>query len=83
MPLTNGAIATIFGTRNLAMLGGIVFFMHQIGAFLGRWLGGYLYDRTGSYDTLWYGCICLSVLGTALNWPVKERPVARLGRVSV
>lgn len=78
VPLTNGAIATIFGVRNLSMLGGIVFFMHQVGSFLGGWLGGYVYDRTGSYDLVWYISVLLGVLAAALNWPVQERPVARL-----
>jgi len=78
VPLTNGAVAAIFGVRNLAMLGGIVFLLHQIGAFLGGWLGGYLFDRTGSYDIVWYISIALSFVAAALNWPVQERPVARL-----
>ncbi|MFT0532800.1 MFS transporter [Castellaniella hirudinis] len=78
VPLTNGAVATMFGVRNLSMLGGIVFLMHQVGSFLGGWLGGYLFDRTGSYDLVWYLCIALSFLAAALNWPIQERPVARL-----
>lgn len=78
VPLTNGTVATLFGVRNLSMLGGIVFLFHQIGSFLGGWLGGYLYDRTGSYDLVWYLCIGLSVLAAALNWPIQEKPSARL-----
>ncbi len=78
VPLTNGTVATLFGVRNLSMLGGIVFLLHQIGAFFGGWLGGYLFDRTGSYDLVWYICIALSFIAAALNWPVHERPVARL-----
>ncbi len=78
VPLTNGTIATLFGVRNLSMLGGIVFFVHQVGSFLGGWLGGYLYDKTGSYDMVWYISIMLSVVAAALNWPIQERPVARL-----
>jgi len=78
VPLTNGTVATLFGVRNLSMLGGIVFLMHQIGAFLGGWLGGYLYDRTGSYDLVWLICIGLSMIAAVLNWPIQERPVARL-----
>jgi MFS family permease len=78
VPLTNGVVATVFGVRNMAMLGGIVFLFHQVGAFLGSWLGGYLFDRTGSYDVVWMLCIGLSVMATALNVPIKERPVARL-----
>lgn len=78
VPLTNGTVATLFGVRNLSMLGGIVFLFHQLGSFLGGWLGGYLYDHTGSYDLVWQISILLSVLAAALNWPVREQPVARL-----
>ncbi|MES2821518.1 MAG: MFS transporter [Pseudomonadota bacterium] len=78
VPLTNGTVATLFGVRNLSMLGGIVFLFHQLGAFLGGWLGGYVYDRTGSYDLVWQVSIGLSLVAAALNWPVREQPVARL-----
>ena len=78
VPLTNGTVATVFGVRNLSMLGGIVFLFHQLGAFLGGWLGGVVYDRTGSYDLVWQISILLSLLAAALNWPVRERPVSRL-----
>jgi MFS family permease len=78
VPLTNGTVATLFGVRNLSMLGGIVFLFHQLGAFLGGWLGGLVYDHTGSYDLIWQVSILLSLLAAALNWPVRERPVARL-----
>jgi predicted MFS family arabinose efflux permease len=54
VPPTNGLVAIMFGTRHLGMLGGIVFFSHQIGSFLGVWLGGYLYDHFGSYDPVWW-----------------------------
>ncbi|CAM3837414.1 putative MFS-type transporter YhjX [compost metagenome] len=78
VPLTNGTVATLFGVRNLSMLGGIVFLFHQLGAFLGGWLGGVVYDQTGNYDLVWQISILLSLLAAALNWPVRERPVARL-----
>ncbi|HEX5842396.1 MAG TPA: MFS transporter [Pseudomonas sp.] len=78
VPLTNGTVATLFGVRNLSMLGGIVFLFHQLGAFLGGWMGGYLYDHTGSYDLVWQIAVLLSLLAAALNWPVREQPVARL-----
>ncbi|WP_372702430.1 MFS transporter [Castellaniella sp.] len=78
VPLTNGAVATMFGVRNLSMLGGIVFLFHQLGSFLGGWLGGYLFDQTGSYDMVWYISIVLSFVAAALNWPIREQPVLRL-----
>jgi MFS family permease len=78
VPLTNGTVATLFGVRNLSMLGGIVFLFHQLGSFLGGWLGGVVYDRTGSYDLIWQVAILLSLMAAALNWPVRERPVERL-----
>ncbi len=83
VPLTNGTVATLFGVRNLSMLGGIVFLFHQLGAFMGGWLGGYLYDRTGSYELVWQIAILLSLLAAALNWPVREQPVARLRNLEV
>lgn len=72
VPLTNGTVAGIFGVRYLSMLGGIVFLFHQLGAFLGGWFGGYVYDKTGSYDLVWYIAIGLSVVAALLNLPVKE-----------
>ena len=77
VPLTNGTVATLFGVRNLSMLGGITFLFHQVGAFLGGWLGGYVYDHTGNYDLVWQVSILLSLLAGLLNWPVRERPVER------
>ncbi|MBZ9613223.1 MFS transporter [Rheinheimera maricola] len=73
VPLTNGTVASIFGVRYLSMLGGIVFLFHQLGAFLGGWFGGYVYDKTGNYDLVWYIAIGLSVLAAVLNLPVKEQ----------
>ena len=60
------------------MLGGFVFFSHQIGSFLGAWLGGLLFDRTGSYDLVWWIAIALGVVAMLLNLPINERPLARL-----
>ena len=78
VPLTNGTVATIFGVANMSMLGGVVFLFHQLGAFLGGWLGGYLYDIAGSYDIVWMIAMGLSVVAALLNLPIKERPVPRL-----
>jgi MFS family permease len=78
VPLTNGTVATVFGVRNMAMLGGIVFFFHQLGAFLGGWLGGRLYVATGSYDLVWGLSIALALVAALLNVPIREVPVARL-----
>ncbi len=79
VPPTNATIAQIFGVAHLSMLGGFVFFSHQIGSFMGVWLGGYLYDRTGSYDIVWYIAIALGILAALVNLPVREAPIARAG----
>jgi predicted MFS family arabinose efflux permease len=78
VPLTNGTVAAVFGVRNMAMLSGVVFFVHQVGGFLGGWLGGYLYDRAGSYDGVWAIAIGLSALAALVNLPIREQPVRRL-----
>ncbi|QQS55155.1 MAG: MFS transporter [Candidatus Competibacteraceae bacterium] len=75
VPLTNGTVATVFGVGNMSMLGGIVFLFHQVGAFLGGWLGGYLYDATGSYRAVWIIAIGLSLAAALLNWPIREQAV--------
>jgi predicted MFS family arabinose efflux permease len=75
---TNGIIVTLFGVENLAMLGGIAFFFHQVGAFLGGWLGGRLYVLTGSYDLVWWLSVALALLAALLNLPIREVPVTRL-----
>ena len=77
IPPTNAVVAQIFGVAHLSMLGGFVFFSHQIGSFLGVWLGGYLYDRTGSYDIVWYLSIALGVFAALINLPVRESPITR------
>lgn len=76
VPLTNGTVAAVWGVRHMSMLGGIVFFAHQLGSFAGGWLGGWIYDRTGSYDVAWGMAVALSLVAAALNWPITERPVA-------
>ncbi|MCB8748693.1 MFS transporter [Rhodoferax sp. U2-2l] len=77
VPPTNAAVAQIFGVAHLSMLGGFVFFSHQIGSFLGVWLGGVLYDSTGSYDIVWYIAIALGVVAALLNLPIKEAAIVR------
>lgn len=77
VPPTNATIAQIFGVAHLSMLGGFVFFSHQVGSFMGVWLGGLLYDRTGSYDIVWYISIALGVFAALVNLPVREAPIAR------
>ena len=77
VPPTNGIVASVFGVRYLAMLSGFTFFSHQIGSFLGAWLGGKLYDATGSYDLVWYLSIALGVAAGVVNLPIDEREIAR------
>ena len=77
VPPTNATVAQIFGVAHLSMLGGFVFFSHQIGSFMGVWLGGYLYDKTGSYDIVWYIAIALGVAAALVNLPVKEAAIVR------
>jgi MFS family permease len=78
VPLTNGIVAQVFGVGYLSMLGGFVFFSHQIGSFLGAWLGGFLFDRTGAYDLVWGISVALGVVAMGLNVAVDQRPLARL-----
>lgn len=78
VPLTSGLIAQIFGPRYMATLFGIVFFSHQVGGFLGVWLGGRLFDITGSYDLVWWISMGLGVFAAIVHWPIDERPLARL-----
>ncbi|HUR90829.1 MAG TPA: MFS transporter [Ramlibacter sp.] len=77
VPPTNAVIANIFGVAHLSMLGGFVFFSHQVGSFMGVWLGGFLYDRTGSYDVVWYIAIALGIFAAIVNLPVREGPIVR------
>jgi MFS family permease len=77
VPPTNALVAIMFGTRHLGMLGGVVFLSHQIGSFLGVWLGGYLYDRFGTYDPVWWFGVALGLFAAVVHWPIKERPVER------
>ncbi|HTN66585.1 MAG TPA: MFS transporter [Burkholderiaceae bacterium] len=77
VPLTNGVIAGIFGVKNLSMLSGFVFFSHQVGSFLGVWLGGFLYARQGNYDLVWGVVLALGVFAALINLPINEKTIAR------
>ncbi len=78
VPLTTGIVAQIFGPRYMGMLFGFVFFSHQLGAFFGVWLGGRLYDATGSYDIVWWLSVVLAVLAALIHLPIDEKSVPRL-----
>lgn len=77
VPPTNAMLAQIFGVQHMSMLGGFVFLSHQIGSFLGVWLGGKLYDMSGSYDIVWWLAVGLGVLATLVNLPVREGAIQR------
>jgi len=77
VPPTNAVVAQIFGAQHLSMLSGFVFLSHQIGSFLGVWLGGKLYDATGSYDVVWWLSIALGIMAMLANLPVRETPILR------
>ena len=77
VPPTNAVVAQIFGVRHMSMLGGFVFLSHQVGSFLGVWLGGRLYDATGSYDIVWWLAAGLGIFAALVNLPVRETPIAR------
>ena len=77
VPTTNAVVAQIFGVQYMSMLGGIVFLNHQVGSFLGAWLGGRLYVSTGSYDIVWWLAVALSIVAALLNWPVRDAPIQR------
>jgi predicted MFS family arabinose efflux permease len=77
VPPTNAVIAQIFGVQYMSMLGGFVFLSHQVGSFLGVWLGGKLYDTTGSYDVVWWIAVALGIFAALVNLPVREAAIAR------
>lgn len=77
IPPTNALVAQIFGVKYLSMLSGFVFVSHQLGSFMGAWLGGKLYDSTGSYDIVWWIAIALGVFGAAINYPIREHTLVR------
>ncbi|MEK9785054.1 MAG: MFS transporter, partial [Gammaproteobacteria bacterium] len=78
VPLTVGIVSQVFGIRYMATLFGFVFLSHQVGSFIGVWLGGYLYDMTGSYDLMWQAGVFMGVLAAIVHLPIDENPVARL-----
>lgn len=78
LPLVSGIIVDVFGVRYMAMLFGVVYFSHQLGAFTGIWLGGHIFDTTGSYDAIWLIAILLGVATAIIHLPIDDRPVARL-----
>jgi MFS family permease len=77
IPPTSALISIMFGPRWLTMLLGLAFFVHQLGGFLGVWLGGVLFERTGSYDVIWWGTIFFGIASAVINLPIVERPVPR------
>lgn len=78
VPPTNAIVAQIFGVQYMSMLGGLVFFSHQIGSFAGVWLGGLLYDATGSYDIVWWISVALGIFAALANLPVREAALQRV-----
>ena len=77
VPPTNAVVAQIFGAQYMSMLGGIVFLNHQVGSFLGAWLGGRLYETSGSYDVVWWISVALGLAAALINWPIRDAPIQR------
>jgi predicted MFS family arabinose efflux permease len=77
VPTTNAVVAQIFGVQYMSMLSGLVFFSHQVGSFMGAWLGGRLYESTGNYDVVWWIAVALGVFAALTNLPVRETPILR------
>jgi MFS family permease len=78
VPLTSGLVATFFGPAWMTMLYGVVFLSHQIGSFMGVWLGGAVYDATKSYDMMWWISVGLGLFAAAIHWPISEKAVVRV-----
>jgi MFS family permease len=77
VPPTNAIVAQVFGLSHFSMLSGFVFFSHQIGSFMGVWLGGFLFDKTGNYNSVWGISIVLGILACLANLPIKEKALIR------
>ena len=83
VPPTSGLVAQMFGLRHMGTLYGIVFLNHQLGSFLGVWLGGYLYDATGAYHVVWWSAAAIALITAAIHIFIDERPVLRLRSTAV
>ena len=81
VPLTTGLVGQMYGVRHLGLLGGVIFFGHQIGSFLGAWLGGRIFDATGSYDWAWIMVIAFGAFAAVMHVPIDQRPVTARGAV--
>ncbi len=77
VPLTSGIVVQMFGPRYLATLYGMVFLSHQLGSFSGVWMGGRIYDQTGSYGPVWYAIIAAGFVAALLHWPINDQPLAK------
>ena len=75
IPLTSGLIVTFFGPKHLSMLYGIAFASHQVGSFVGSWLGGLVYDMTASYSIMWWLNVAAALFAFTVNWIIREEPV--------
>ncbi|KKJ75810.1 MFS transporter [Kiloniella litopenaei] len=82
VPLTSGLVAQIFGPKYMGTLFGFVFFSHQVGSFIGVWLGGILYDSTQSYDLVWWISIFLGVFAAVVHWPIADQPLRRFSQAT-
>jgi predicted MFS family arabinose efflux permease len=78
VPVTSAIVAQIFGVAHFSMLSGFVFMSHQLGSYMGVWLGGWVFDHTGSYNTVWYLTIALSLFAALINLPVREQGIQRM-----
>jgi predicted MFS family arabinose efflux permease len=83
VPPTAGLVAKFFGVGNMAMLFGMVMLSHQVGGFLGAWLGGRIFEATGTYDAVWYIDVVLAAGAALVHLPIREAPLARVARPAV